>query len=204
MSLGFGFFGIILKLAATSPCSSSSDSSSRTKREQNKSRHGKWCNSIHLQVNPSGEPESRSLPALGSSRRGAHPRARTAGGAGGPARSLVRAPRPAPPGGPQPGAAARLTPRWPPRPSSPALGCAPSLSPPLKSCSFQQLPAPQSSGSRRLLQPAKQPFRFPPSFPLFSLSERFFRAFLQTSRGQIIAAQRSCRHSCSVKLCITF
>nr|XP_031528687.1 uncharacterized protein LOC116278013 isoform X2 [Vicugna pacos] len=54
---GFGFFDTILKLAPTGPCSSGSgsgsDSSSGTEREQNKSRHGKWCNSIHLQVNPS-------------------------------------------------------------------------------------------------------------------------------------------------------
>lgn len=105
VALGFGFFDVILKLATASPCSRCSDSSSGTKREQNKSRHGKWCNSIHLQVNPSGEPEPRSLPALGSSRRGAHPRARTAGGAGGSERSpsperrgqrRLEAPSPAP------------------------------------------------------------------------------------------------------------
>ncbi|XP_054987611.1 uncharacterized protein LOC129403426 [Sorex araneus] len=65
VSLCLGFLEVILKLATSSACSSGrGGGSSGTELEQNKSRHGKWCNSIHLQVNPSGEPEPSSLPAL--------------------------------------------------------------------------------------------------------------------------------------------
>lgn len=180
---------------------SGSDSSSRTKGAK-QPRHGKWCNSIHLQVNPSGEPkpvpprtrqlEARGPPPGADSRRRGRPGALACSSAA--ASAAWR---------PQPGAAARLTPRGlrvpPPRLPLRALPLATSF----KSC--PATPSASLSGLRRLLQPAKQ-LAFPPSFPLFSpLSERFFRAFLQTSRGQIIiAAQRICRHSCSVKLRLTF
>lgn len=74
VSLGLGFLDTILKLATTSPCSSGSSGSGGTTREQNKSRHGKWCNSIHLQVNPSGEPEPGSLPDAAAHGPGPTPR----------------------------------------------------------------------------------------------------------------------------------
>lgn len=174
VSLGLGFLNIILKVAATSPCSSGSGSG--TEREQNKSRHGKWCNSIHLQVHPSGEPGS--LPALGGSRRGAHPPARTAGGAGGPARSpwperrgqrRLEAPSPAP------------------RPAWPLGGLR--VPPPRRCAAHPPSPhlwrAAPSSNSRRLRHPARggcctgcsSLFAFLPLSLFFSLPY-FFTAFL--------------------------
>lgn len=160
VSLDLGFADIILKLATTGPGSSVSSSSSNngssrssgTEQEQNKSRHGKWCNSIHLPVNPSGG--AGPTPRRGRQEARVARRARLSPAASAAWRPPARRRGPADPSV----ASASLL---------PGALLRPSLSPPLKSYSFQQLPAPQSSSSPRLLQPAKQPFLFSPSSPLY-------------------------------------
>ncbi|XP_032337161.1 uncharacterized protein LOC116664121 [Camelus ferus] len=194
---GFGFFDIILKLAPTGPCSSGSgsDSSSGTEREQNKSRHGKWCNSIHLQVNPSGEPSLVPSP---------HSAARGAGPTPGRGRQEARAARRV---RPRPSAAASAAWRPPGRrrgPADPAVASA-SLLPrallcalPLATSEELLLPATPGASVIQLSAAAaacEAAFLLSCLFPSSRSLPHFFRAFLQTSRGQIIAAQRSCRHS---------
>lgn len=203
VSLGLGFLDIILKLATTSPCSKNS---SGTKREQNKSRHGKWCNSIHLQVNPSGEPEPGSLPDSAPRSPGPTPRR------GLQEARVARRDRPFPS---SPASAAWRPPARRRGPADPSVASA-SLLPRallrtllLPTSEELLLPATPSAyhparGGCCSLRSRLFAFLFPSLFFSLAPSLFFFRAFLQTSRGQIIAAQRNCRRSCSVKFFLSF
>lgn len=166
--------------------------------------HGKWCNSIHLRVNPSGEPEPGSLRALRSSRLGSHPRR---------GRQEARAARRA---HPRPrwstaASAAWRPPPWRCGPADPAVASASLLSRGARLRAFSLptfeelfLPATPSASLVQLAvatAAGETAFSLPSLFPSFSRSLTTLRAFLQTSRGQIIAAQQSYGHSCSLKFC---
>lgn len=142
-------------------CSGGGGGGSGTEKEQNKPMHGKWCNSIHLQVNPSGEPSR--VPSTHSAAPGAGP---TPGSRRQEARAARRArPRPC-----TEASAAWRPPPWRRGPADPSVASASLLSvaplcalpPHLGGAAASSHSAPQSSSAPWRLQPTKQPFRFSP------------------------------------------